>query len=300
MLKRLTFLTFTVLLPFSATFGCPSVTADAGPDQHKLRGQVVTLNGSNSTPSNGLSYEWDFGNGVKKSGKIVEVRWCRLGSPHTVTLRVSMDGVEDTDTVNIWIEERDWNKFVQFSPDHPDLQWDGDGHQPPTNSEECGKHEGWVPDGWFITEYQISDGGPDNGYWYVTGLYNLYFFSKGYVNADITNHNSEFARNQGDPGEITIEELDTQTRRHEYNHHSQSHHAFWCQAELTKGDMGMNAEDEIQSGGTQNGFHNSVTQKLSSQLQDIFEEYENLGEPYPINCDENGNFLGNIDYPPYN
>ena len=39
-----------------------------------------------------------------------------------------------------------------------------------------------------------------------------------------------------------------------------------------------------------------VIQKLTQQKERIEKKYKEFGEPYPINCDENGNFLGNVDY----
>ena len=47
-------------------------------------------------------------------------------------------------------------------------------------------------------------------------------------------------------------------------------------------------------------FGKYVIRKMQSAWNGFMDAYGTAPEPKEINVDENGNFLGNIDYPPYN
>ena len=56
----------------------------------------------------------------------------------------------------------------------------------------------------------------------------------------------------------------------------------------------------LDNGQTTTDFDAYVIGKMQKAWDGFGEAYRSAPEPKAINVDENGNFLGNIDYPPYN
>lgn len=153
----------------------------------------------------------------------------------------------------------------------------------------------------FTVTYQAVSGGPDDGYAFfqnqpVTSLWSRYI-----INPDLENSGSTFSQRQwGACGIISHANLLTQTRRHEYNHLSQSHHAKFdsllSNSAYNPGDF---VEPRISPPGSNFlTFEQGTASAMQAQLNQLQALYEAF-EPYPVNYSASGTPLGNINYAPY-
>ncbi len=116
------------------------------------------------------------------------------------------------------------------------------------------------------------------------------------LNPDLEDQSSTFFNKQsGTNGFIYDAFLEAQTRRHEYNHPVQSHFGEFANA-IGSNNLGDAIESLVVGPGS-DSFNNN----LSNIINNIRSQNTNapLTEPYPVNSDAAGNFLGNICYPNY-
>ncbi len=162
----------------------------------------------------------------------------------------------------------------------------------------------------------ISDGGPNDGYgYYATGSQSFTTTYQFEINPDLTNTGSTFYskqcgnyNSQTNPGGFILgSTLLTQTGRHEYNSNTQSHYAFYSKSLFGTNNPGDYVESRMATPGTSPAtFDNETGTTLNNPLnsctgtglyQKICQDSE--VEPYAVNQDESGSFLGNINYAPY-
>ena len=102
-----------IVVAFFTLFGCggggssgggdggvnQAPTANAGPDQTVTEGDLVNLDGSASSDSDGtiVSWEWDFGNGFTGSGETISYTYTQPGSYTVILTVVDNDGQSATD-----------------------------------------------------------------------------------------------------------------------------------------------------------------------------------------------------------
>jgi hypothetical protein len=152
----------------------------------------------------------------------------------------------------------------------------------------------------------ISDNGPNNGYGYYATQPTITTSYEYEINPDLSNTNSTFYseqcgnyNSQSNPsGYISGSSLLTQTNRHEWNSTTQSHYAFYSTSISASNNPGSYVESRIAAPGTsQQTFDSATGSGLDGLQSNIFTASE--VEPYPVNDDASGNFLGNINYAPY-
>jgi hypothetical protein len=123
------------------------------------------------------------------------------------------------------------------------------------------------------------------------------FFSKYTINPDLENPGSTFAQYQwGRCGFVLYSDLLTQTRRHEYNHATQSHHGRYVNAlNDTNNNFGDYVESRVAAPGTNlPEWAQDTENELSSRRNRI--KAASAAEPYAVNYSETGDFLGNINF----
>lgn len=151
----------------------------------------------------------------------------------------------------------------------------------------------------------ISDNGPNQGYgYYVTqpAFTNNYNYE---INPDLENTSSTFYLQQcgnynaqTNQGFISGSNLLTQTKRHEYNSPTQSHYAFYSQSFSGSNNPGDYVESRVAVPGTSQGtFDSGTASGLQTNAQSVTNAFS--VEPFAVNEDGSGNFLGNINYAPY-
>jgi hypothetical protein len=85
---------------------------------------------------------------------------------------------------------------------------------------------------------------------------------------------------------------------HEYNSASQSHYAFYSNSISSANNPGDYVQSRLASPGTSpSSFDSQTASELTQRYQNILTAF--LVEPYAINSDANGTFLGNVNYEPY-
>jgi hypothetical protein len=144
--------------------------------------------------------------------------------------------------------------------------------------------------------------GPNTGFLYVST------FTPGttasyQINSDLENQNSTFSQHQcgnysaANPGGfISWNNLLTQTQRHEYNSTTQSHWAFYSNS-LNANNPGDQFEGQVATPGTSlAAFGQALQSTINSDTQQI--AAATAVEPYGANDDQNGNFLGNVNFGP--
>jgi hypothetical protein len=149
----------------------------------------------------------------------------------------------------------------------------------------------------------ISDNGPNQGYGYYSSqpsFTNNYNYE---INPDLDNTGSTFYSMQcgnynaqtNPSGFISGSNLLTQTRRHEYNSSTQRHYAFYSSSISNQNNLGDYVEARITPPGTSaQTFDQGTSTGLQNLSQNILNAFS--VEPYAVNQDQNGNFLGAINY----
>lgn len=105
-------------------------TADAGEDQTIILGETVYFDGSGSSDSDGeiVSYEWEFEDGIIKTGENTSYVYCGAGE-YGVTLTITDDdGATNTDTITVTVETPEQAsqnvgdelyRIIEDNPDRP-------------------------------------------------------------------------------------------------------------------------------------------------------------------------------------
>jgi hypothetical protein len=151
----------------------------------------------------------------------------------------------------------------------------------------------------------LSDGGPNNGYGYYGTMPSFQTSYKYEINPDLKNTGSTFYLHQcgnystsNPSGYISGSNLLAQTRRHEYNSITQSHYAFYSNSLSNPNNPGDYVESRVAPpGANPSSFDSATGSGLSNLYQNIVNAFS--VEPFSVNKDANGNFLGNINYAPY-
>ncbi len=173
----------------------------------------------------------------------------------------------------------------------------------PVPPQRSGNDAGLGFFGWQAT-YSPPDGasfitaGPNTGFgFYASPLSFTTFFAKYTINPDLLDSGSVFAGKQwGACGFISYSDLLTQTRRHEYNHTTQSHYGKYVSA---MNDQSNNLGDYLESRvASPNSNLSQFDQATGSGLQSRGTNIENLtsAQPYPVNYSETNQPLGNVNY----
>jgi len=226
-------------------------------------------------------------------------------------------GQEATDVWSIEVYDRDWGiskiRYINRS-------WAPKGHTPPDSGYYCGR----APRDYVIGSVNSSviSGGPNDGIKYVVSINGTYYWLEGKVNIDISNHSSEFAQNQdGDydetynpNGEISIDNLDTHTTRHEYNSTNRflSHYGqFLYYGSIYDALETAECRMAVHINGLWYGDDGSIINYFTTYVKDwmkwageemrkrVVDDTDPEGKaiPYPIDYDEHYKFLGFIDWP---
>ncbi len=147
--------------------------------------------------------------------------------------------------------------------------------------------------------------GPNAGFIYwATPLTFSTFFAQYIINPDLVNQSSTFSQSQcgnfstsNQGGFISWANLLAQTQRHEYDSNTQSHWAFYM-ISLNANNLGDFFEGQVAAPGTSSqSFADATGATLNQYLQTI--ATATAVEPFAVNDDAMGNFLGNINYAPY-
>ena len=126
------------------------------------------------------------------------------------------------------------------------------------------------------------------------------------INPDLSNTGSTFYSDQcgnynaqtNPNGYISGSNLLTQTNRHEWNSTTESHYAFYSNSISGTNNFGNYVEARIATPGTSpQTFDSTTSSDLATLNQNILTAFK--VEPYAVNEDANGNFLGSINYAPY-
>jgi hypothetical protein len=179
--------------------------------------------------------------------------------------------------------------------------------QPTGDDSGLGVSEEQTGDGGFASTL-IQDNGPNHGFAYFASPLNFPFlFFRYTINPDLENSGSVFSQHQCgnyDPstnpgGFISWINLFTQTRRHEFNSTTQSHHAFYSSAmNLSINNPGDYFESRVASPGVSLAqFEGDTRTELNARYARIFGAAR--VEPFAVNQSETGMFLGNVNYIPY-
>jgi hypothetical protein len=162
----------------------------------------------------------------------------------------------------------------------------------------------------------ISDNGPNNGYGYyatepafTTSF--QYEISPALVPGSTfyTEQCGNYNAQTKPSGYISGSNLTTQTNRHEWNSATESHYAFYSNSIAGANNPGNYVEARIATPGTSQETFDTTTGSglnnatgpgscLGTGIYQLICQNTSV-EPYAVNEDSNGNFLGNINYAPY-
>lgn len=148
----------------------------------------------------------------------------------------------------------------------------------------------------------VMNSGPNTGFAYFAAP--LTFTAKYFryiIHTHLEDSGSEFSRRQcGAGGFILRQNLLAQTRRHEYDHPSQSHHGRYVQA---LADDANNLDKYLESVvGPPGQSLYSLGIQIQVEIQSRTSRITSASavEPYGVNESASGSFLGDINYAPYN
>lgn len=149
------------------------------------------------------------------------------------------------------------------------------------------------------TNYTTISSGPNTGYTYYANQLTFNTLSQYEINPDLENSSSNFSHHQcGTSGFIFWNDLITQTRRHEFNSTTQSHHgAYKASFESPSNNPGDYFELQVAVPGSDLGRFVSDTDAGLTQRSNNVQAAVAV-EPFPVNYSEFGQFLGNINYDP--
>jgi hypothetical protein len=173
---------------------------------------------------------------------------------------------------------------------------------PQASGEDAGVGvAGWEAHYSGLQHTVIGGSGPNAGFaYYGSPLTFTSFFFQYTINPDLENSGSTFSQKQyGACGFISWDNLLTQTRRHEYNHATQSHHGKYANA---MNDPANNPGDYIEArvalpSANKEQFDTDSGVGVASRFQQI--GTLTAQQPHAVNYSESGAPLGNVNYAPY-
>lgn len=225
----------------------------------------------------------------------------------TVSVTVTSSGSTATPTAQITVNNRNWHTATPGPVEVLNGTFVVLPVPPQPTGLDSGLGESQETESWpGLSSTFIADSGPNKGYgYYATQL----TFTNNYnyeINPDLENTSSTFYSEQcgnynaqtKPAGFISGSNLLAQTRRHEYNSATQSHYAFYSASLSGSNNPGDYVESRIATPGTsQQTFDNGTSSGIQSNYQNILQAFQ--VEPFAVNEDATGNFLGNINYSPY-
>jgi hypothetical protein len=281
------------------TLSCPSVT----------RGSSTTCTVSNA-PGGSTFNTWTFkdSNSNTVNGSGITSSWSgTMVTSGTVSVNVVTNSKSATVQTNVTVTNRNWHTAPATAAEVAN----GTFITLPVPPQNTGTDSGLGYSKWQITDNgtnstTISDGGPNNGYYFYTANLTFSAFYYQYeINPDLENTGSTFYQAQcgnynattNPNGFISGSNLLAQTNRHEWNSSTESHHAFYSNG-LTSNNPGDYVESRVAPPGTDIATFDTATRN------GINADYTAIGsafsvEPYPVNYSETGVPLGNINYSPY-
>jgi hypothetical protein len=298
-----------------ARLGCPLVpkTPSGNDNIYSLtctsvtRGQTTTctVNGPSGATYSGWQFHDSGGHTVNSSNS--SSSWSGVAvQAGTVSVTVTGSGEnhnQTTVTAAITVNSRNWHTNPATATEVPNNTFWALPVPPQPSGDDSGlgisRYAGTDNGAPGTT---ISDGGPNNGYYYYTSFTFSQWLFQYEINPDLENSGSTFSQHQcgnynGSTGYISWSNLITQTKRHEYNSATQSHYAFYKNA-LSSNNLGDYIEARVAPPGTNlSSFDQTTRSTLNSDYTAITTGME--VEPYPVNDSEVGAFLGNINYTPY-
>ena len=277
------------------TLTCGSVT----------RGQTVTCSPSSIPPGATFS-NWKFTDGTNSvTSSSTSSSWSGIAvRTGTVSVTITLSGMTPTLSASLTVNARTgWAFSASSSNQVPPQTLVCQGStvvltSPPSSSSR----EGYscLQQG-SSYNYQTISGGPNSGYTYITSASNTTTYQWEIV-PDLANTSSQFYQAQcGQNGFILNSNLAVQTQRHEAglarSNYVQSH---WIEYKSAQDNLSNNIgnvyEGLVAAPGV--SIANVVNASAISTKQSSISSAEQA-EPYPINDDEYGNFLGNINVQPY-
>jgi hypothetical protein len=175
----------------------------------------------------------------------------------------------------------------------------------PVPPQASGEDAGLGVAGWGAPyqgmQHTVIGVGPNTGFaYYASPLTFTSFFFQYTINPDLEDSGSTFSQKQyGACGFISWGNLLPQTRRHEYNHATESHHGKYANA---MNDTANNPGDYIEArvalpSANKEQFDTDSGAGLTSRFQQIDTAFKQ--QPYAVNFSESGAPLGNVNYAPY-
>jgi hypothetical protein len=224
----------------------------------------------------------------------------------TVSVTVTVAGQPLPRSASITVNPRSWTTSPATATQSTNGTLDKNGVAvvlplPPTptgNDSGLGFYEARINRAGFNNNVVTGDA-PNAGYiFYNDALVFTIFDSRYELNPDLENSASTFSvKNCGQSGYISWANLLAQTKRHEYNSSTQSHHGEYVLA-LASNNPGTYFESRVGAPGSdENAFNNATSAGLNSQLSNIVNAI--AVEPFPVNVSETNQSLGNINYTPY-
>ena len=155
---------------------------------------------------------------------------------------------------------------------------------------------------WSILVDDIFDDGPNQGYVFHTtpDIFSVHTF-RYIINPDLADSQSEFSEYQcGEAGFISWQRLHDETNRHEWDHATQSHHAFYAAALNQVANNPAVYIEPITAHLDQTSAE-ALANESSAGVIAIYSAVASATElePYGVNQNAAGEFLGNINFAPY-
>jgi hypothetical protein len=292
------------------------------PVQATGSGNVVQLNCTASvarggsatcsvTPSAGVTVSgWKFkdGSGNTVTSSSTSLTWSgTMVVSGTVTVSATASGATTPLSASITVNGRNWHTSASSPAEVANGTFRLLPVPPATSGNDggVGASQETVGNSPFSGVSFVSDNGPNKGYGYYA---NMPTFQTSYnyeINPDLENTGSTFYQNQcgnysanNPSGFISGNNLLTQTRRHEYNGSTQSHYAFYSSSLSSPNNPGDYVESRVATPGTSGSSFDSATSSgLNTLYQNVLSAFS--VEPFAVNDDANGSFLGKINYAPY-
>jgi hypothetical protein len=270
---------------------------------------------SSTAPTGATFSNWKFtdsNNNIVTSTQTTNSWSGTMVTSGTVSVQVSASGSNSAiPTASASVTNRNWHT----GPATPAEVANGTFFSLPVPPQSTGDDSGLGEFQWHYVlnsnlQYStINDNGPNQGYtyWPSNQIFSTWNFQYE-INPDLENTGSTFYQAQtghynattNPSGCISGSNLLMQTNRHEWNSSTQSHYAFYSNSlNSSSNNPGDFLEQQFAvPGANLNNFATNSNSGITSRLSNVTSASD--VQPFPVNDDAAGNFLGTINYAPYN
>jgi hypothetical protein len=282
------------------------------------RGGSVTCTATGPTGSTFSNWKFSDGTNSPVSGSGTASTWSGvMVTSGTVSVDITTNNKTANFSASVTVSARNWHTNAASATEVPNGTFFLLPVPPQSTGSDAGLGESQVnfSNNSFSSTF-ISDSGPNKGYGYYASQPSITTTYPYEINPDLENASSAFYTHQcgnynaqtKPSGFISGANLLTQTRRHEYDSTTQSHYAFYSASLSGANNPGDYVESRVAAPGTsQSSFDSTTGTTLNNSAPGscggtgLYQKICQAAfvQPFAVNDDAFGTFLGDINYAPY-